>query len=87
MATINGVAVGVISDANDSAGHRRVRIRVPSVDEAREAWATVVTPPGSSGRETEYRTGDRVLVAFEHGDARKPYVIGALWSGRDTPPG
>ncbi len=28
---------------------------------------------------------DEVLVAFEHGDARQPYVIGSLWSGGDAP--
>jgi uncharacterized protein involved in type VI secretion and phage assembly len=29
---------------------------------------------------------DEVLVAFDHGDVRFPYVIGALWNGKDTPP-
>src|SRR3712207_8369590 len=29
---------------------------------------------------------DEVLVAFEHGDPRYPYVLGALWNGRDKPP-
>jgi len=29
---------------------------------------------------------DEVLVAFEHGDVRRPYVIGALWNGQDATP-
>jgi uncharacterized protein involved in type VI secretion and phage assembly len=29
---------------------------------------------------------DEVLVAFEHGDVRFPYVLGALWNGQDVPP-
>ena len=29
---------------------------------------------------------DEVLVAFEHGDVRSPYVVGALWNGKDAPP-
>jgi uncharacterized protein involved in type VI secretion and phage assembly len=29
---------------------------------------------------------DEVLVAFEGGNPRRPYVVGALWNGRDAPP-
>jgi uncharacterized protein involved in type VI secretion and phage assembly len=29
---------------------------------------------------------DEVLVVFEHGDINYPYIIGALWNGKDTPP-
>ena len=30
--------------------------------------------------------GDEVLVAFEGGDLRHPFVIGGLWNGQDAPP-
>ena len=30
--------------------------------------------------------GDEVLVAFEREDLRFPYVLGALWNGKDKPP-
>ena len=29
--------------------------------------------------------GEEVLLGFEHGDARKPYVLGSLWNGKDKP--
>jgi uncharacterized protein involved in type VI secretion and phage assembly len=31
--------------------------------------------------------GDQVLVAFDHGDLSKPYVLGALWTVKRRPPG
>ena len=30
--------------------------------------------------------GDQVLVAFEHGELSKPYVLGALWTALRKPP-
>jgi uncharacterized protein involved in type VI secretion and phage assembly len=29
---------------------------------------------------------DEVLIAFEGGDPRRPYVLGGLWNGSDSPP-
>jgi len=28
---------------------------------------------------------DEVLIAFENGDVNSPYMLGALWNGKDTP--
>jgi uncharacterized protein involved in type VI secretion and phage assembly len=29
---------------------------------------------------------DEVLIAFEHGDVNRPYILGGLWNGQDKPP-
>jgi uncharacterized protein involved in type VI secretion and phage assembly len=31
-------------------------------------------------------TDDEVVVAFEGGDPRRPFVLGGLWNGSDSPP-
>jgi uncharacterized protein involved in type VI secretion and phage assembly len=31
------------------------------------------------------QVNDEVLIGFEGGDTRRPYVLGALWNGKDTP--
>jgi len=51
-------------------------------------WARVATMMAGRNRGTMFipDVGDEVLVAFERGDLRLPYVIGALWNGKDTPP-
>ena len=30
-------------------------------------------------------TDDEVLVSFEHGEVKSPYIIGGLWSGKSKP--
>ncbi len=41
---------------------------------------------GARGAYTVPEVGDEVLVAFASGTPRQPYVVGALWSGKDKPP-
>lgn len=55
--------------------------------EFRLAGAPVLNLTDHSGTVILPEVDDEVLVAFEHGDARFPYVLGRLWNGTDHPPG
>lgn len=78
-----------IKDDPDSQG--RVRVTLPWSPDGRssyEAWARLATLMGGDKRGTWFipDVGDEVLVGFEAGDPRHPYVVGGLWNGKDAPP-
>jgi uncharacterized protein involved in type VI secretion and phage assembly len=87
-----GVYPALVSDIKDPESMGRVKITLPwSPDpggQKYEAWARVATLMGGSQRGTWFipDTNDEVLVVFEGGDVRRPYVIGGLWNGSDSPP-
>lgn len=87
-----GVFPALVSDINDPDGQGRVKVTLPwSPDTAGgryEAWARLATFMGGNNRGSWFipDVGDEVLVTFEAGDPRRPYVVGGLWNGRDAPP-
>lgn len=87
-----GVYPAVVNDNQDPDGQGRVLVRLPWSPDASggayKAWARLATTMAGSGRGTWFvpETGDEVLVSFQGGDPRWPYVIGALWNGQDDPP-
>jgi uncharacterized protein involved in type VI secretion and phage assembly len=87
-----GVQIGLVTDLRDPDGLGRVKVRLPwSPDPSGasyEAWARVATLMGGNNRGSWFvpDKDDEVLVAFEGGDPRWPYVLGALWNGKDKPP-
>ncbi|WP_213982411.1 phage baseplate assembly protein V [Sphingomonas sp. dw_22] len=88
-----GVAPATVSDLQDPDGQGRVKVRLPwSPDggggQGYEAWARMATLFAGDNRGSWFLpdVDDEVLVAFEHGDPRRPYVLGGLWNGRDAPP-
>lgn len=86
---ISGVVVGVVTNNQDPAGLGRVKVKFPWLSDSEESfWARVATPTAGKGRGFYFlpEVEDEVLIAFEHGDARFPYVLGALWNGQDKPP-
>jgi len=87
-----GVYPCLVSDIKDPDGQGRVKVTLPwSPDTGSgqyEAWARLATLMGGNNRGSWFvpDVNDEVLVVFEGGDPRRPYVIGGLWNGRDTPP-
>ena len=81
--------VGVVSNNNDPDGLGRVRVKFPTLTEEHESnWARVVAIGGGPDRGFDClpEIDDEVLVAFEHGDIHRPYIIGGVWNGQDKPP-
>jgi len=83
VAEINGAVFGVVVDVRDPLQQRRLRIRLPSIGPESESWARVAS--GFGAHWTGPGVGDQVVVVFEHGDLRRPVVIGGLWNGEDEP--
>ena len=88
-ARITGVVVGVVTNNQDPDGLGRVKVQFPWLSDADESdWARIVSPMAGKERGLYVlpEVDDEVLVVFEHGDVRFPYVLGALWNGKDKPP-
>jgi uncharacterized protein involved in type VI secretion and phage assembly len=86
---IFGVVVGIVTNNKDPKGMGRVRVKLPSISEDHESqWARVVTPMAGNGRGLYYlpEIDDEVLLGFENGIIDFPYVLGAVWNGKDKPP-
>lgn len=86
---ISGVAVGVVTNNQDPDKLGRVKVRFPWLsDDDESQWARVAALMAGNDRGTYFlpEVDDEVLVAFEHGDIRFPYIVGALWNGKDAPP-
>lgn len=86
---IYGVVVGIVTNNKDDEGMGRVKVKFPWLSDDDESWwARIATTMAGSGRGSYFlpEVDDEVLVAFEHGDVRFPYVVGALWNGKDSPP-
>jgi uncharacterized protein involved in type VI secretion and phage assembly len=86
---VHGVVIGVVTNNKDDQGLGRVKVRFPWLSGAVEShWARVATPMAGNGRGLYSlpEVDDEVLVLFDRGDVRFPFVIGALWNGKDKAP-
>jgi uncharacterized protein involved in type VI secretion and phage assembly len=87
-----GIYPAIVTDIVDDEGLGRVEVRLPWLgddgDKAGRAWATMVSPyaDDDQGLQVMPEVGTQVVVAFEAGDLRRPYVLGATWNGKETMP-
>jgi len=82
------LVVGVVTNNNDPMEIGRVRVKYPSLSDSEEsAWARVATPSTGNARGLLMlpQVGEEVIIGFEHGDTRRPIVIGSVFNGRDKP--
>jgi uncharacterized protein involved in type VI secretion and phage assembly len=84
----NGILIGTVIDLADPEKLGRVKVRLAQYDDQESCWARLVAPMAGKQRGFFFRPEpqDEVLIAFENGDPRRAYVLGALWSKVDTPP-
>ena len=89
MNKINGVVIGTVKSLDDPQQLGRIEVYFPWLSDTNKShWARVATLMAGSGRGSWFmpEKDDEVLVAFEQGDTRFPYIVGFLWNGQDKPP-
>jgi uncharacterized protein involved in type VI secretion and phage assembly len=82
------LVVGVVTQTKDPDQLGRVRVKYPVLGEGVESWWARVASMGAGQERGALMlpvVGDEVVVGFEQGDVRRPYVLGALWNGQAKP--
>ncbi|MGH8554530.1 MAG: phage baseplate assembly protein V [Gammaproteobacteria bacterium] len=80
---VDGVTIAKVINNVDATGEGRVQVQLPWLPGVRP-WARLSRLDG--GTYFVPQVGAEVLVGFNHGDIREPYVLGSLWNSKDRPP-
>jgi len=96
---LSGPQTGVVSDCDDPLVENRVRVLFPWQDaktdddkyiyaEEASPWLIYATSGAGdkNGIQSRHHNGDRVLVAFAHGNVERPFVVGGLATDGNTVP-
>lgn len=89
----NGVVPAIVTNFQDPDNLGRIKVKYPwLVDDQNQPiesdWVRIAAPAAGKNRGFYYipEVEDEVLIAFEHGDPNRPYMIGTLWNKKDPPP-
>ncbi len=86
-----GVYPAIVTDIVDPDSIGRIEVSFPWLGEDGadvRAWATLCTPyaDDDQGIEILPSVDTQVVIAFEAGDLRRPYIIGSCWNGKESLP-
>jgi uncharacterized protein involved in type VI secretion and phage assembly len=86
-----GVYPAIVTNIVDSDNLGRIQVKFPALGadgDSVRAWATLLTPyaDDDQGYEMLPAVDSQVAVAFEAGDLRRPYILGACWNGKESLP-
>jgi phage protein D/phage baseplate assembly protein gpV len=82
------LVIGIVTDNKDPDKMGRVKVKVPALDDNLETWwARVLTQSAGQDRGVFMlpAVNDEVILGFENGDTRRPYVLGSLFNGVEKP--
>jgi len=85
---VEGVVTALVTNLDDPDDLGRVKVKYAWLGEIESYWVRIASPMAGAQRGFFClpEINDEVLIAFEHGDVHRPYIIGALWSSTDKPP-
>jgi uncharacterized protein involved in type VI secretion and phage assembly len=86
-----GVYPAIVTNIVDDKSLGRIEVKFPTLGadgDSVRAWATLLTPyaDDQQGYEMLPAVDSQVVVAFEAGDLRRPYIVGAAWNGKESLP-
>lgn len=87
-----GLYPAIVTDIVDPDHLGRIEVKFPWLGSGGEqdvrAWATLISPYADKDQGFEFlpEKDSQVVVAFEAGNLRRPYIVGACWNGRETLP-
>jgi uncharacterized protein involved in type VI secretion and phage assembly len=88
-----GLYPALVTDIVDPKKLGRIQVKLPWLGQGGggqevRAWATLLTPYADDrqGIEILPAVDTQGVVAFEAGDLRRPYIVGACWNGREALP-
>jgi uncharacterized protein involved in type VI secretion and phage assembly len=86
-----GLYPAIVTDIVDPKSSGRIQVKLPWLGKDGSdvrAWARLCTPyaDDQQGIEILPAVDTEVMVAFEAGDLRRPYIVGAVWNGKEQLP-